>query len=72
VDLIKVQWNADAAGDGGVSEFAQTVQKSGPSRVILCRCDNKQAVEYGHSMGISLFQGRYLDSLVNPSQKSEN
>jgi hypothetical protein len=40
--------------------------------VILTRCDNKQAVEYGQALGITLFQGRYLDGLVNPKSSVKN
>jgi len=74
-DLIKVQWNADAASDLKTKEnleFAEAVQRNGINRVVLCRCDNKQAVEYGQALGISLFQGRYLDTLINPASKVEN
>lgn len=68
-DLVKVQWNADAQSDLQSQEnkdFAAAVQRCGAKRVILCRCDTRSAVEFGQSLGISLFQGRYLDSLLNP------
>ena len=75
VDLIKVQWNAEAASDLATKEnreFVEAVKKTGSNRVILCRCDNQQAVQYGQAMGISLFQGRYLDSLINPTSGVRN
>lgn len=68
-DLVKVQWNADAQGDLQSQEnkdFAAAVQRCGAKRVILCRCDSKQAVEFGQALGISLFQGRYIDALITP------
>jgi hypothetical protein len=40
--------------------------------VILSRCDSRQSVSYGQALGISLFQGRYLDRMINPQQKVEN
>jgi len=70
VDLLKVQWNADAESDLASKEnqeLAAAIQRSGAKRIILCRCDSKQAVDYGRALGISLFQGRYVDNLVQPA-----
>ncbi|NBO18732.1 MAG: hypothetical protein EBV03_05785 [Proteobacteria bacterium] len=73
VDLLKVQWNGEGASDGtGESPMARAVQDAGGNRIILCRCDNKKAIEYGHAMGISLFQGRFIDTVLNPTSKVEN
>lgn len=75
VDLIKLQWNADMEGDIEKRENRETteaVRRTGTNRVILCRCDNKHAVEYGHALGISLFQGRHIDVLLDPTSKIEN
>lgn len=74
-DLAKLQWNADLQEDLDFPEnraLAEAVQRCGPNRVILCRCDSKQAIDYGHAMGISLFQGRFLDKVINPNSKVEN
>ncbi len=74
-DLIKLQWNADMPGDLSTPEslrIAEAVKVCGPNRVILTRCDNRKAVDYGQALGISLFQGRYLDKLMNPLSKIEN
>lgn len=75
VDLVKIQWNADIESDLTSKEnkdVIKAVGSFGSNRVILCRCDNKEAVQYGHALGISLFQGRYIDSLVTPNLKVEN
>jgi hypothetical protein len=75
VDLIKVQWNADVTSDLKTKEnmdLIAAVQATGTNRIILCRCDNLQAVQYGQALGISLFQGRYLDSIINPAASIEN
>lgn len=75
VDLIKMQWNADLEADANKVEnqpLKRAIEASGQGRVILCRCDTRQAVSYGQAMGVTLFQGRYLDRLVNPHQKVEN
>ncbi len=75
LDLVKMQWNADIYGDLKSYEskaLIDAVQATGTNRLILCRCDNKSAVEYGQALGISLYQGRYLDGLLNPTSKVEN
>ncbi len=74
-DLIKLQWNADMPSDvqsGDNRRIYEAVKAAGANRVILTRCDNRKAVDYGQAMGVSLFQGRYLDKLMNPMSKVEN
>lgn len=74
VNLLKVQWNGETVPDlkNIDSPMRDAVMQAGSKRVILCRCDNKSAIEYGRALGISLFQGRYIDSVVNPSATVEN
>jgi len=74
-DLVKVQWNADLEPDLKTEEnldLMRSIKNCGQHRVILCRCDTQQAVGYGLAMGINLFQGRFLDRVLNPTQKIEN
>jgi EAL domain-containing protein (putative c-di-GMP-specific phosphodiesterase class I) len=74
-DLAKLEWNADLETDLGTEEsqpLLRAIKNCGPNRVILCRCDTRQAVNYGQAMGINLFQGRFLDRVLNPNQKVEN
>lgn len=74
-DLAKLQWNADAEGDLDTPEnkaLAKAIKKCGANRVILCRCDSRQAIDYGQAMDISLFQGRFLDKVINPNAKVQN
>ena len=74
-DLIKLIWNSDGEQDINSPKnlkLAEAVRQCGNNRVILTRCDNKQAVEYGQALGITLFQGRYLDGLVNPKSSVKN
>lgn len=75
VDLVKVQWNADAQSDLKTPEnqdLAAAIRQCGVKRIILCRCDGKAAVEYGQALGVSLFQGRYLDGILDPNATVEN
>ncbi len=74
-DLAKLYWNADMEGDLNTPEnrkLAVAVQKCGPNRMILCRCDSYHAIDYGKALGISLFQGRYPDRILNPDAKVIN
>jgi len=32
--------------------------------MVLCRCDNREAVDFGKSVGITLFQGRFIENLI--------
>jgi hypothetical protein len=75
VDLLKLQWNAEAESDIMTARnqpLLQAVQQAGANRLILCRCDSRAAVDFGHALGISLFQGRFIDSLINPSLRVAN
>lgn len=74
-DLAKLQWNADLESDLKSREnkqLAEAVKNCGPNRIILCRCDDRKAVDYGQALGISLFQGRFLDRIIDPTSKIEN
>jgi len=75
VDLMKLLWHPDMDADLNSIENREleiSVAKCGANRVILCRCDNRQAIDYGQALGISLFQGRFLDQLIDPTSKIEN
>lgn len=74
-DLVKLLWNADMESElDSVAnrELSDMIRQCGANRVILCRCDNRQAVDYGQALGISLFQGRFLDQLIDPTAKIKN
>ena len=44
---------------------AEAIERTGRARIILARCDSEEAVSFGRSMGFRLFQGRYVDRLLN-------
>jgi EAL domain-containing protein (putative c-di-GMP-specific phosphodiesterase class I) len=74
-DLIKLIWNADSEMDIGSErnrKLAEAIRQCGANRVILTRCDNQHAVEYGQALGITLFQGRHLDGQLNPRAAVKN
>ncbi len=66
-DFVKLAWSPEM--DHG-TEFSRlermraVVKRSGEDRVILCRCDSPQAIAYGRSLGITLFQGWHADAMA--------
>ena len=64
-DLIKIIWHPsfmDIIRED--KHFTDYVNKAERSRMILCRVDDPQAVEIGNSLGINLYQGRYIQRLL--------
>ncbi len=65
-DVIKLVWNGELV-DGGENVHAQVrqmIDSIGSERVVLCRCDNREAIDFGKSVGINVYQGRYIESLL--------
>ncbi len=65
-DLVKLSWHPEMvdAGEEMHEEIRAMVGLAGDSRVVLCRVDNREAVDFGQSMGIRMFQGRYVETLI--------
>ncbi|MDP2698237.1 EAL domain-containing protein [Thalassospira sp.] len=66
-DFIKVAWSQEMTDNvirKKYKELDTLVQSSGRERVILCRCDSATAIKFGQSLGITLFQGRYIDNMI--------
>ena len=64
-DLIKIIWHPsfmDVIRED--KHFTDYVNKAERARMILCRVDDPQAVEIGNSLGINLYQGRYIQRLL--------
>jgi hypothetical protein len=68
LDLMKIYWTADMPDDR--LHIRKLVEHAGEHRVILCRCDTEQAIEYGRSIGISLFQGKQVDTMMGGQAKA--
>ena len=67
LDLLKVIWTPDMAEDNSgsrLTELKQHVDRCGRARIILCRCDNDEAVRFGQSLGLTMFQGRHVDKIL--------
>ena len=65
VDLIKINWTPAMAKGllPNGAKFEQYLNRCGPARAILCRCDDQEAIDFGQSVGITLFQGRHVESV---------
>ena len=72
-DFAKIFWDPNLKSKRKDNqEVAAVVKKWGKNSVILCRCDSKEAIRYGQTLGITLFQGRYIDSIVDPRSEIIN
>ena len=65
-DFAKLYWHPQLVdgGDEMRDRIRAIIQRGGEGRVILCRCDNREAIDFGRSVGISLFQGRHVETLI--------
>ena len=67
LDLVKLLWSAELSGGarpGLLSELEQRIASMGRARVVLCRCDDDQALQVGRGLGVTLFQGHAVDRLL--------
>lgn len=65
-DLIKINWTPAMAKGllPNGAKFDQYINRCGPSRAILCRCDDQEAIDFGQSIGMTMFQGRHVEALI--------
>lgn len=67
LDLMKMYWSPELVNLQNSDTFERlkaNVGSGGPTRIILSRCDTEQAIEVGQSMGINMFQGRAMDTIL--------
>ncbi len=65
-DLVKLIWHGDLV-DGGEEmsdKMRELIKRAGETNVVLCRVDSREAVDFGQSVGVSLFQGRFIENLI--------
>ena len=65
-DLVKIMWEANMPtleSDDGQRCLA-LLHRAGGTRVILCRVDDQNAVDWGHNVGVTLFQGRFIEATL--------
>lgn len=67
-DFIKIGWGPEFAGDTPESRLAEAreaIAHAGKDAVILSRVGDGQAIRWGQSLGITRFQGYFIDRLIN-------
>jgi hypothetical protein len=70
-DLVKFIWSPDlrdTLNPAQREELKAAIKRAGTDRVILCRCDTAEAIEWGHTVGIRLFQGHYVDARLRAAR----
>ncbi len=69
-DLMKIVWHPEFARlITADKHFTDYDNKAERSKIILCRVDDAQAVETGNSLGINLYQGRYIQKMLNADKR---
>jgi hypothetical protein len=67
-DLVKIYWTQafidESPDETRRDKFQAAVERCGKARIILARCDSADAIRFGLDMGITMFQGRYVDSVM--------
>lgn len=67
-DLLKIVWHPSFVEIINEDKhFMDYVNKAERAKIILCRIDDANAIETGNSLGINLYQGRYVQRLLNAS-----
>ncbi len=67
-DLMKIVWSPELMNIFNEDKhFMDYMNKAERAKIILCRIDDAAAVEAGNSLGINLYQGRYVQRLLNAS-----
>ncbi|NDE91124.1 MAG: hypothetical protein EB059_08340, partial [Alphaproteobacteria bacterium] len=72
LDYYKIYWGADGLKIAGAQTLADTknlLAEFGENRIILCRCDNDDAITVGRELGFIQFQGRMIDRLLGLTKK---
>lgn len=66
-DFVKISWGTEFESDDDdsrVNELREVVATTGKDSVILARVDTEKAVKWGLGIGVSRFQGFFIDKLV--------
>lgn len=71
VDYVKMNWNPRLADDGEVmaEKLKEIVEETGPKRIIMSWCDDREAVDFGRSVGLRLFQGHFVEHLIAEDER---
>lgn len=71
VEFVKVVWSARmqaAMAAHQLDGYRGAVERFGRAHAILCRCDDEQAVRFGHAVGITMFQGHGVERMLGATR----
>ena len=68
-DFIKLVWNEDLLNMKENATFISNIKTNDPKHIILCHVDDKRAIEWGQSLGLSLFQGYFIQKMLYQTPK---
>ncbi|MDA0305616.1 MAG: hypothetical protein O3B76_04930, partial [Proteobacteria bacterium] len=66
-DFVKISWGSEFEGDVDPARTAQmrdVVSAMGKDNVILSRVDTEEAMKWGFGLGVSRFQGFFVDDMM--------
>ena len=79
-DFIKLRWGPDyetAIVEAQRTVLAAAIERIGQARIILTGCHSARAVSAGQGLGIGMFQGAYIETMLRfeatarPKEKAE-
>jgi len=73
-DFMKISWGPEFVGDEQqekVAEMRRIVAHAGKDGVVLARVDSQDAIKWGATLGITRFQGYFIDKLVAAMRAQE-
>lgn len=68
LDLVKLFWAPEIGETTNAARrdlIRTQINELGRSRIILSHCDTPSSVRVGQELGISLYQGRYIDKVLH-------
>ena len=51
--------------------FVEGIQRLNPQHIILCRVDDQMAIDIGQALGITLFQGYFVQKMLYQTPKAQ-
>jgi len=62
--MAKLFWTPEMAEKPEGRDKIKRLFDDASKSLVLCRCDSSDAIEFGRSVGIELYQGRYIENLI--------
>ena len=70
-DYIKLLWSSELLEKVKEPAFVESIQRLNPQHIILCRVDDQMAIDIGQALGITLFQGYYVQKMLYQTPKAQ-